>query len=197
MESKESKGTFIRSIMGGFLIGIGGTVYLTLDNKIIGSLFFSVGLLAICVTDNLLFTGKASYTLDKSYLATILFGNYIGATILGTIIRYTNPQLIKKAITICNNKLNEGLKIVPLGILCNILIYISIEGYKKGQTILLIMCVSVFILCGFEHCIANMYYFTVSGLIIGWKGFFYLFCNVFSNLLGGIIVQKYKCFKSI
>ena len=197
MESKESKGTFIRSIMGGFLIGIGGTVYLTLDNKIIGSLFFSVGLLAICVTDNLLFTGKASYTLDKLYLATILFGNYIGATILGTIIRYTNPQLIEKAITICNNKLNEGLKIVPLGILCNILIYISIEGYKKGQTILLIMCVSVFILCGFEHCIANMYYFTVSGLIIGWKGFFYLFCNVFSNLLGGIIVQKYKCFKSI
>ena len=187
----EFYGNFIKSIVGGFLIGIGGTCFLSVDDKLIGSLLFSVGLLAICTTNNLLFTGKASYTLEKRYLFTILLGNFIGASLLGGVIRFCLPRLHDKAIIICQNKMNEGLRIIPLGVLCNILIYFAIEGYKRRQTILLIMCVVAFIICGFEQCIANMYYFAVAN-IMTYKGVFYLLANIFSNLLGGFIVQIFN-----
>ena len=36
--------TLLLAILAGIAIGIGGTIYLTLENKIIGSLMFTVGL---------------------------------------------------------------------------------------------------------------------------------------------------------
>ena len=34
----------IKSILAGIMIGIGGTIYLSLDNKIVGSILFAIGL---------------------------------------------------------------------------------------------------------------------------------------------------------
>ena len=36
--------------------------------------------------------------------------------------------------------------------------------YKKTHNIFLVaLCVAIFILCGFEHCIANMFYYVFAG----------------------------------
>ncbi len=43
------------------MIGIGSAVYLTLDNKIIGALLFSIGLFMICSFSMYLYTGKIGY----------------------------------------------------------------------------------------------------------------------------------------
>ena len=48
------------------------------------------------------------------------------------------------------------------------MIYIGVEGYRSnphelGKYLALFFGVCVFILCGFEHCVANMYYFTMGG----------------------------------
>ena len=48
LESKHTK-NLIKGIYAGVMIGIGGIVYLSLDNKIAGSFFFSIGLLTICM----------------------------------------------------------------------------------------------------------------------------------------------------
>ena len=55
-----------------------------------------------------------------------------------------------------------------LSLLCNIFIYIAVEGFQKnphelGKYLSLFFGVMGFILCGFEHCVANMFYFSVSG----------------------------------
>ena len=53
--------------------------------------------------------------------------------------------------------------------------YVAVDGFKeKGNPVILFLCVSVFILAGFEHCVANMFYFTLAGV---WSGrtFIYLF----------------------
>ena len=55
-----------------------------------------------------------------------------------------------------------------LGILCNILIYIGVEGYKSiqhefGKYLALVFGVMVFILCGTEHCVADMFYLWMGG----------------------------------
>lgn len=181
--------TLIKSIVGGFLIGLGGTCFLSIDNKIIGALLFSLGLLAICVTDQCLFTGKAAYSTNIKYLAIILLGNYIGATGLGLLIRFTCPAVVDKAREMCVRKLAEGPRLLGLALLCNILIYFAVEGYKCGHAALLVLCVMAFILCGFEHSIANMFYFSVGGAAFTPVGIAYLLANVFGNLCGGLLVQ--------
>lgn len=181
--------TFIKSLSGGFIIGLGGAVFLSQDNKFLGALMFSLGLLAICTTDQYLFTGKISYTSDKMFLANVLIGNYIGATFIGWCLHYLKPEYVEKARAICTKKItSEGFLVVPLGILCNILIYLAVEGYKSGQTVLLILCVMAFILCGFEHCVANMFYFAVAGMF----KLPFILLNVLGNAIGGMVVYKIR-----
>ena len=40
----------IKSILAGIMIGIGGTIYLSLDNKIVGSILFAIGLFTVSYT---------------------------------------------------------------------------------------------------------------------------------------------------
>ena len=51
------------SIMAGFLVGMGATIYLTLG-EIAGALFFSLGLTTIVIFRFNLFTGKAGLYAD-------------------------------------------------------------------------------------------------------------------------------------
>ena len=179
--------TFWKAFNAGLIIGLGGTCFLAIDNKIIGALMFSVGLLTICVTDQYLFTGKCSYTNNVKYLLTVILGNIIGATWTGRCIGIIKPEFVDKATEMCQVKLGESYRIIFLAIFCNILIYFAVEGYKKGQTILLIMCVMAFILCGFEHSIANMFYFAVARKYSVYS-ILYLVGNVAFNWLGGLAV---------
>lgn len=75
--------------------------------------------------------------------------------------------------------------------------YLAVNGYKEAKDIFakyagVFLGVSVFILCGFEHCVANMYYFTVAGM---WslKTLGYLGIMILGNAIGCVtfpIVDK-------
>ena len=165
--------TLLLSIMAGIAIGIGGTVFLSLDNKIIGSLLFTCGLYTICTQGLNLFTGKVGYLVnnDKSYLLDLVIiwiGNFIGTFLTAQAILHTRVVNISKiAMNITNVKLSDSLiGLFILGIFCGLLMYIAVDGYKKtNNPIILFVCVMTFILCGFEHCIADMYYFAISEMI--------------------------------
>lgn len=187
----------INAIMAGICIGLGGTCFLSIDNKIIGSFMFSLGLLTICTNQFSLFTGKVCYakTVDDFInLIWIWFGNFMGCTLVGFTLHFVKPQLIQKATEMCNAKLSEGLLVIPLGMLCNVLIFFAVDGFKRidnnvAKTILLIMCVMAFILCGFEHCIANMFYFTVADCTKINYPIIYLLLNTFGNAVGGLAIS--------
>ncbi len=50
-----------------------------------------------------------------------------------------------------------------LGIFCGMLMYIAVEGYKRTTNpLIVVLPVMAFILCGFEHCIADMFYFAIN-----------------------------------
>ena len=55
----------IKSILAGIMIGIGGTIYLSLDNKIVGSILFVIGLFIIVVYSFNLYTGKIGYLINN------------------------------------------------------------------------------------------------------------------------------------
>ncbi|MBQ0065503.1 MAG: formate/nitrite transporter family protein [Firmicutes bacterium] len=164
--------TLVLAIIAGFAIGIGGVIYLSLENKIIGAFMFTVGLYTICAHGLNLFTGKIGYVLHNkpSYLidlSLIWLGNLIGTFVSAQIVLQTRIFKINEvAQKICEVKCADSLmSLFILGIFCGFLMYVAVDGYKRLQNpILLFICVATFILCGFEHCIADMFYFSLANM---------------------------------
>lgn len=190
----------IKSILAGIMIGIGGTIYLSLDNKIVGSILFAIGLFIIVVYSFNLYTGKIGYLINnfnKKYIRELiitLIGNFIGTFFVGFVLRYTRiyTSISDKAKGLVDIKLNDTLiSILILSFFCGILMYLAVNTYKEvkdiGKYLAVFLGVIVFILCGFEHCIANMYYFTVSST---WSlnTLLYLLVMILGNSLGGILI---------
>ncbi len=188
------KGRIIEGIAAGVLIAIGGCVFLACDVKYIGAVLFAVALLSICYKGYALFTGKVGFlALDHSknnweVVLTALLGNAIATCGIGVLIRYAMPHLGQVAYTICSAKLEQALlSTVVRSILCGTLMYMAVWIYKDKQSIAgIFFCVPVFILAGFEHSIANMFYFGASGIVSA-KAFVYILVVIVGNALGGVL----------
>ena len=166
---------FASAVLAGMCVGLGGVVFLSVDNRVIGAALFTVGLFTICTFGLHLFTGKVCYALEngKSYnlaLPIIWLGNLVGTGITALIVSLSRIDGISaKAEELCATKLDDSiLSLFLLGVLCNIFIYIAVEGYKNnphelGKYLSLFFGVMVFILAGTEHCVADMFYFWLSG----------------------------------
>ena len=65
--------------------------------------------------------------------------------------------------------------------------YLAVRIYKELNTIAgFLFCVPVFILSGFEHSIANMFYFGASGMV-SFRAFRYICVVIAGNALGGML----------
>jgi formate/nitrite transporter FocA (FNT family) len=189
--------TFVSAILGGACIGFGGIAYLSVDSKVLGALFFTVGLFTICTFGLNLYTGKVYYVFqrDRAYalgIPVIWLGNLVGTGLVAVMVRLTRlSSLTEKAAALCQVKLNDSLlSIFLLAILCNIFIYIGVEGFlsnphELGKYLSLFFGVMVFILCGFEHCVANMFYFSLAGAWSG-KAVLALLVMTAGNAVGGV-----------
>lgn len=182
------------------MIAIGGTVFLSIENKVIGASLFSIGLFGVLIYNLNLYTGKIGYLITNFNLKYIkeliitLIGNFIGACSIGFILRYTRiyDKIYEKSLILVNTKLNDNiLSIFILSIFCGLLMYYAVNGFKKqtdfGKYLVVYLGVAVFILCGFEHCIANMYYFSV-GDIWSLKTLGYTGIMVLGNSIGSFII---------
>ena len=191
--------TFFGAILAGMSIAIGGLVFLSVDNKVIGAALFTVGLFTVCTMGLNLFTGKVCYVFqnDVKYalaLPIIWIGNLAGTGMIALFAGLSRnaPALAEKAAGMCATKLNDSLgSLFFLGILCNILIYIAVEGYKNnphevGKYLALIFGVMVFILCGTEHCVADMFYFWIGGAW-GGRGVVCILAITLGNAVGGVL----------
>ena len=83
---------FFSAILAGMLIGMGGTVFLSQSNPVVGSFLFAIGLFTIVVFQLHLFTGKVGYTpFNKPvYLIELVvtwLGNLVGTWITATMVR--------------------------------------------------------------------------------------------------------------
>lgn len=191
---------FLLAVLAGGAISIGGTVFLSLDSKIAGALFFCVGLFMVCTMGLHLFTGKVCYSLGKppaywGWLAMVWAGNLVGAELAALCVRATRlgPVLREKAAVLCAAKTGDTLfSLFLLGVFCNVLIYVSVESYRSnphelGKYLGLIFGVSVFVLCGFEHCVADMFYFALAGCWSG-RSLLCLLAVTLGNVAGGVLL---------
>ena len=190
---------FVLAVLAGIAIGIGGTVYLSMDNKTAGALMFTVGLYTICIHGLNLYTGKVGYAPNQpaAYLLDLLViwaGNLAGTGMAALGVRQTRISgIADKAAALCEVKLQDSMaSLFLLAVFCGFLMFIAVDGYKQsGSPVILFLGVRAFILCGFDHCIADMFYFSVAGMWPG-RAVAAVLVITLGNSVGGILIPLAK-----
>lgn len=201
---KDWKEILLKSLAAGIMIAIGGAVFLAQKNPIIGALFFTVGLFTIVEFGLFLFTGKACYLLQTDVatncrLPFIWIGNFLGTGFIALLLRLTRlaPAMTARAQQMVSMKMADSLlSLFLLGCFCNLLIYIAVEGYNHsryeiGRYLALFFGVVVFILAGFEHSVADMFYFWMAD---AWnlQGFIAILVITAGNIVGGAFLPTLR-----
>lgn len=191
---------FISSVLAGLCITIGAVAYLSLINlnKIVGSFLFGLGLFTIIHFGLYLYTGKVGFVLDNKpkYFLDLLIciiGNFVGMIVFSSIFKLTRigDNLILEATKLVETKQGDTwYSIFFLAYMCGIMIYLAVKGHQKceyplGKALFCFLAIMVFILCGYEHCIANAAYYTLAG-VFNLKALLYFLVMIIGNGLGSI-----------
>ena len=173
---------FLAAVLAGFFIGGGGLVSsiasFGLTNtsvaRVVSGLLFPFGLIMVIVTGAELFTGNCLITVSllekKATLAGMVRKLAAAAAFSGT---FDYLALGVYAIRVAANKCAIPFgRAVVLGILCNILVCAGVmcslcSKSLPGRAIGAFVPVCFFVIGGFEHCVANMYYIPAGLLAAG------------------------------
>ena len=188
-----------KSICAGIAISLGCMANLMAQDRLVGAVLFGVGLLAVCVHGMKLYTGtvcRAEMSLESvGENIAVLSGNAVGVLVAAAIFLAagidTNVDMLVAA------KMEEApLELFARAMLCNILICIAVDEWmEQKNSLLVILAVTVFVYCGFEHCVANLFYLIAAGIaskvdMVAAGMFFAL--NVIGNATGGILFWRWK-----
>ena len=156
---------YYKSIVASLLITIVAYCNLLCENRYIGAFMFSFGLIVICKYNLNLFTGQAGYITIKqipNYLITIITNLFY--TMFFSVLLSFNENACLKAREIWATKSNLGIdSLIFSSFFCGVLIYIGVDYYKKHSSIVgLLFAIPIFVLCGFDHAVADTVYFTLA-----------------------------------
>lgn len=190
--------------LAGLLIAVGGSVFLfclseqtasgQVLSKYVGAFFFSVALVCICMKGYSLYTGRIGFIPEdhsREAFASLflgLLGNIIATVLLGFACRYAVSQLAAPAESICTAKLTQSAgQTFIRGCMCGVLMYLAVSIWKEHKRIAgILFCVPAFILAGFEHSIANMFYFAAADML-SLRAVGYLALVVAGNTVGAMV----------
>ena len=196
---------FLNAVLAGLFIGIAGTVCMALPNAVMGAFLFGFGLLTIVSYGFKLYTGAVGYLAIQGknvprYLLELLLiwlGNLAGCFSVGFLVRQTRsfPGFAERVANVCAAKAGDSfVSWLILSFFCGILMYVAVETFKRKEELsatvrvpVLFLCVAIFILSGYEHCIANMYYFSAADMW-SWKALGAIGVMTLGNSLGGMLL---------
>lgn len=185
-------------LCAGTLIALGGGVFLGCRSagndpiwQIAGAVFFSVALLCICYRSYALYTGRVGFLIEKhdreavSVLLLGLVGNLVAALLWGLAVRYAIPTAGTTAEVLAAAKLTQSFpQTLIRATLCGLLMYVAVVIYRDNRSIVAILfCVPTFILAGFEHSIADFFYFAAAGEFSG-RMWLFTMAALLGNSLG-------------
>lgn len=149
--------------------------------KLVAGIVFPVGLILVLICGAELFTGNClltvAYAQKKITLKKMLrnwtivyFANFLGAFIIVVLIYYSGllgtnggklgGYVIKVAANKCGLTFTQAF---TSGILCNFVVSLAVWGSYAakdvvGKVFVSFFPIMAFVIAGFEHCVANMYY---------------------------------------
>lgn len=205
---------FYLSILAGVCIALGcaGLAFIKSDSPlptalsgILSGFIFSFGLFAIFSLGLELFTGNnlmfSSYIRNKITFSQMLkvwgitfAGNTVGCLLISVIFSITNLSYVDVLRALANSKVDLPLEnLFARGILCNILICLAVLISQRENGIVQKFFASsipviVFVACGYEHSIADIFILSFSSLNII-SVITCLSMVLFGNIVGGIIVS--------
>ena len=187
--------------------------------KFAAGIIFSSGLILVVVAGGELFTGNmlmtAGFIERKFFFAHIIknwgivwFGNFVGAMLCVVLVwgsgyLYMDGGMSKVGETLAKlTHAKMALAFWPAflrGILCNILVCLAVvlslsSVSTEGKILAIVFPITAFIIGGYEHCVANMF-FLPAGLLAenmfreNWLAMFNNLIPVtLGNIVGGVII---------
>ena len=157
--------TFSLATLAGIMIGFGGVIYLMCANKMVGALLFSFGLLTIICQGFALYTGRVGYFREwgLASILTTIAGNFLGTWLVARCFALTR-HTVDIAAVVAPKLEDSSLSVLMLSIGCGAMMYLAVDSYRKSKSwLFVVMPIVIFILSGFEHSIANMFYLSLAG----------------------------------
>lgn len=190
------------------------TISVTIENptlsRILSAAIFPAGLCMVLIAGSELFTGNTLIVmalLEKKVTLRqmlknwffVLLGNTLGAILISALVVYGHTpslfgnSLAESIVSIAQTKVALGFGDAFIrGILCNTLVCLAVwmsfaAKHVEGKVMIAYFPIFIFVLCGFEHSIANIYYlfagiFTAAEYQIAAESL-NLFTVFFNNLL--------------
>ena len=171
---------FLLAVLAGVYIalaGVAASIGSALAGRLAGACIFPAGLAMVIIAGSELFTGNNLMVislLEKRITpgqllrawAVVYIGNFAGGMLVAALavgggsLDGIGEAVLATAVTKVSLSFSAAL---IRGVLCNILVcaavWMAMAATGAGGKILcLYMPVMAFVLCGFEHCIANMFY---------------------------------------
>lgn len=180
--------------------------------KFISGICFSFGLFAVVISGAELFTGnmlmlqallKHEISLKKLFrnLTLVYIFNFLGCILISILIYFSglldsNMQKFLHSISITKTTISF-LELMFRGIGCNIFVCLGVwmaAACKDGISKFIACMISIilFIMCGFEHSVANMFYLFLAFMKndITFLSIFYdLIPVTLGNIIGGALVS--------
>ena len=128
----------------------------------------------------------------------MLAGNAIGAFSLGVLcyLAFKDTEVMNTVNNVCSIRTNLDsfeayLSCMLKSFLCGTCVYFAVKSFglnrlKPVGILLLVFFVFLFVYCGFQHCIANMFYFGF-GFHFNWNTLINLLLCILFNSFGPII----------
>jgi formate/nitrite transporter len=156
--------------------------------RVIGGVCFSMGLLFVVVAGAELFTGNnllamawaegsiSSFELLRNWFV-VCIANFVGAVFIAALVYWSGHWTMNDGaigstyLKIAASKAAlDPLTAFVRGVLCNLLVCVAVWMAMGGRTVIdrfvaIVLPISAFVAAGFEHSIANMYFFPLALMI--------------------------------
>jgi len=153
--------------------------------RVLGGVAFSLGLVLVIVAGAELFTGNnliamawaegkvSTFEVLRNW-AIVCAANFVGAAGLAVIVFFSGHlgmnggAVALQAVKIAAAKAAlPGVEAFYLGVMCNILVCMAVWMAFAGRSVIdkaiaIVFPISAFVAAGFEHSIANMYFFPIA-----------------------------------
>jgi formate/nitrite transporter len=186
--------TVLLGFMGGVYIALSALGNLIANftvgggaGKFIGAAVFPTGLMLVVLVGGSLFTGdclgllaftkgrveKTTYTRN---LCAVWVGNFLGSIFIAYVSyfagNYSTPEFASYVVGVAEHKVHlTFVEAVSSGFLCNVLVAIGVwfalaAKDLAGKILAIWFPIMLFILGGFQHVVANMYYVSIGKILM-------------------------------
>ncbi len=199
----------LKSVLAGMSIAFGAIVYCicsAYDQSIIGAALFSVGILLVIEFDFKLLTSyvpkyaplgveenkvKEYGKYFRNCLLVLLF-NFLGAALAALIVSLTrvcDESFMQIINDIAHHKVDDNLlSVFIMSLFCGIIIACICKADTWKHNIgYIVILITVFIVCGFDHVVANSFYLVLSKELFTIHGVIYFLVNFIGNFIGGYL----------